>query len=140
MVGRCFIPIGGGEVIKVLAIPTEKEYCEFIFERYEQYLDGKWYEQDYNWLQENVYGKYGVNSKYVDSYTLNRKKYADISSQADMNICSEDMYHLGKDRHIYVNIACGDTWLKYREISNDKFERIKKEAIKNGKFKLNGTI
>ena len=145
LVGRCFEQIGGGEVIKVLAIPknnkeTNTRYIEFIFERYNQYLNGKWYEQDYNWLQEDVYGKYGVNSKFVDEYTLNRKQYADISPQADMNVCSENMYHLGKDGHIYINVACGDTWLKYKEISNKKFERIKAKAIKNGKFKLNGTI
>lgn len=141
LVGRCFKQIGGGEVIKILAIPEDNEkyevgYYEFIFERYDQYLNGKWYEQDYNWLQEDVYGKYGVNSKFVNEYTLNRKQYADISSQADMNISSEDMYHLGIDGNIYINIGCSNTWLRYKEISNNKFERIKRKALKNGKFKL----
>ena len=45
LVGRCFEQIGGGEVIKVLAIPknnkeTNTRYIEFIFERYNQYLNG----------------------------------------------------------------------------------------------------
>lgn len=142
LINRCFKQIGGGEVIKILAIPEDNEkyevgYYEFIFERYDQYLNGKWYEQDYNWLQEDVYGVCGINSKFVSEYKLNRKQYADISSQADMNTSSEDMYHLGIDGNIYINIGCSDIWLKYREISNREFEKIKKEALKNGKFKLN---
>jgi len=109
LIGRCFELIGGGEVIKVLAIPkndkeTDTRYVEFIFERYEQYLTGNWHIQDYNWLQETVYGEYGINnqkiSKFWHDYTYKYKQYADISPQADMNVCSENMYHLGKDGYI----------------------------------------
>lgn len=146
LVGRCFIQVGGGDVIKVLAVPTDKKYYEFIFERYTEYLNGKWYIQDYNWLQDTVFGKFGINSKnyaknsafrsYVEPYI----QYALISSQVDMNVSSEDMYQLGIDGNIYINIGCSDTWLRYREISNKKFEKIKEKAIKNGKFEINGNI
>ncbi len=118
IVGKCFINERIGVAVKILEIPNDVylniEPYEFIYERCDKWIDG-WNFEDYNWLQEhtNAYEKYK------------------ITPYANMNIASENMFHLGKNGKLYTNISCGDEYYEFTEITADEFEKIRNEAIKN---------
>lgn len=118
IVGKCFINEIIGIAVKILEIPNDEyheiEPYEFIYESCEKWIDG-WNFEDYNWLQEhtNAYEKYK------------------ITPYANMNIASENMFHLGKNGKLYTNISCGDEYYEFTEITADEFEKIRNEAIKN---------
>jgi hypothetical protein len=118
IVGKCFINEEIGVAVKILEIPNDEyheiEPYEFIYEMCENCIDG-WNFEDYNWLQEHT-----------DAY----EKYK-ITPYANMNIASENMFHLGKNGKLYTTVECGDEWYEYHEISNEEFEKIREEAINN---------
>ena len=116
--GKCFIrELGEFMVVRVEDI-ISPQYSEFLYEQYEQYNDGSWNCKDYNWLQETAV------------YDPEYRKHC-LTDQTDMNIGSEEMYHLGKDGNLYVTLECGDEWLRFIPFDPDKFEKIKEEALKN---------
>ena len=119
IVGKCFINEEIGTAVKVLQITADEynqiEPYEFIYERFEEQFDG-WASEDYNWLQNQTRDKY------------NEFK---ITPYANMNIASEDMFHLGKNGNLYTSVDCGDEWYEFTEITNEQFEEIRKEAIEN---------
>jgi hypothetical protein len=54
-----------------------------------------------------------------------------------MNIASEEMYHLGKDGKLYVDISCGGDYDEFGPLSSVNFELIREEAINNdGYYKI----
>jgi hypothetical protein len=118
IVGKCFINEEIGVAVKILEIPNDEyheiEPYEFIYEMCENCIDG-WNFEDYNWLQEHT-----------DAY----EKYK-ITPYANMNIASENMFHLGKNGKLYTTVDCGDEYYEFTEISSDEFENIRNEAIKN---------
>ena len=119
IMGKCFINERIGIAVKILEIPDDEYYqiepYEFIYERFEEQFDG-WASEDYNWLQNQTKDKY------------NEFK---ITPYANMNIASEDMFHLGKNGNLYTSVDCGDEWYEFTEITVDEFEKIRNEAIKN---------
>lgn len=118
IVGKCFINEEIGVAVKILEIPNDEyheiEPYEFIYEMCENCIDG-WNFEDYNWLQEHT-----------DAY----EKYK-ITPYANMNIASENMFHLGKNGKLYTTVDCGDEYYEFTEITVDEFEKIRNEAIKN---------
>ena len=118
IVGKCFINERIGVAVKILEIPNDEyheiEPYEFIYERCDKWIDG-WNFEDYNWLQEHT-----------DAY----EKYK-ITPYANMNIASENMFHLGKNGKLYTSVDCGDDYYEFTEITADEFEKIRNEAIKN---------
>lgn len=118
IVGKCFINERIGIAVKILEIPNDEyheiEPYEFIYERCDKWIDG-WNFEDYNWLQEHT-----------DAY----EKYK-ITPYANMNIASENMFHLGKNGKLYTSVDCGDDYYEFTEITADEFEKIRNEAIKN---------
>ena len=118
IMGKCFINEEIGTAVKILEIPDDEYYqvepYEFIYERCDKWIDG-WNFEDYNWLQEHT----GVYEKYK------------ITPYADMNIASEEMFHVGKNGKIYTAVPCDDGYYEFTEISSDEFEKIRNEAIKN---------
>lgn len=118
IMGKCFINERMGIAVKILEIPNDKylniEPYEFIYERCDKWIDG-WNFEDYNWLQERT-----------DAY----EKYK-ITPYANMNIASEEMFHVGKNGKIYTTVSCGDDYYEFTEITADEFEKIRNEAIKN---------
>lgn len=118
IVGKCFINEEIGVAVKILEIPNDEyheiEPYEFIYEMCENCIDG-WNFEDYNWLQEHT-----------DAY----EKYK-ITPYANMNIASENMFHLGKNGKLYTTVDCGDEYYEFTEITADEFEKIRNEAIKN---------
>lgn len=118
IMGKCFINERIGIAVKILEIPNDEYYqiepYEFIYERCDKWIDG-WNLEDYNWLQEHT----GVYEKYK------------ITPYANMNIASEEMFHVGKNGRLYTNISCGDEYYEFTEITNEEFEKIRNEAIKN---------
>jgi hypothetical protein len=48
-----------------------------------------------------------------------------------MNIASENMFHLGKNGNLYTTVNCGNEWYELTEFSNEEFEKIRNEAIRN---------
>lgn len=118
IVGKCFINEEIGVAVKILEIPNDEyheiEPYEFIYEMCENCIDG-WNFEDYNWLQEHT-----------DAY----EKYK-ITPYANMNIASENMFHLGKNGKLYTTVDCGDEYYEFTEITEDEFEKIRNEAIKN---------
>lgn len=118
IVGKCFINERIGVAVKILEIPNDKylniEPYEFIYERCDKWIDG-WNFEDYNWLQEHT-----------DAY----EKYK-ITPYANMNIASEEMFHVGKNGKIYTTVSCDDEYYEFTEITVDEFEKIRNEAIEN---------
>jgi hypothetical protein len=118
IMGKCFINEEIGIAVKILEIPDDEYYqiepYKFIYERCDNWIDG-WNFEDYNWLQEHT----GVYEKYK------------ITPYANMNIASENMFHLGKNGKLYTTVDCGDEYYEFTEISSDEFENIRNEAIKN---------
>lgn len=116
IVGKCFINEEIGVAVKILEIPDDEYYqiepYEFIYERCDNWIDG-WNFEDYNWLQEHT----GVYEKYK------------ITPYANMNIASENMFHLGKNGRLYTSVACDDDYYEFTEITVDEFEKIRNEAI-----------
>ena len=101
---------------------------EFVYEEYEQYKDGSWHCKDYLNLQEDAKGDHPAS---MNEYYSKYKKYADISPNADINFCSEDMYQLGKDGNIYVDYSCGGDFYVYKPCRESKFMAAKEEAFDN---------
>jgi hypothetical protein len=68
-----------------------------------------------------------AKGKYAD------KKYLKfcITPYTEMNIGSENMYHLGKDGNLYIDVDCSGEYMKIENIENETFEKIRKEAIEN---------
>lgn len=118
IIGKCFINERIGIAVKILEIPDDEYYqiepYEFIYERCDNWIDG-WNFENYNWLQEHT----GVYEKYK------------ITPYANMNIASENMFHLGKNGRLYTSVACDDDYYELHEITVDEFEKIRNEAIKN---------
>lgn len=138
IIGKCFRH--DGIALKVVGIRDDfdnKYYekghyeTEFLYEQYECYND-EWHIQEYIWLQESVYGKYASVS--------DKKEYLRfcITPNTEMNIGREGMYVLGKDGLLYVDDDCsGERYIRYKEIPNEVFEKIRTEAIENdGEYKV----
>lgn len=115
--GKCFIRELGGFIVVRVEDLISPQYTEFLYEQYEQF-GGSWNCKDYNWLQSTA------------TYHSEYEKYC-LTDQTDMNIGSENMYHLGKDGNLYTTLECGDEWLRFIPFDPDKFEKIKEEALKN---------
>lgn len=119
IMGKCFINESIGIAVKIFEIPDDEYYqiepYEFIYERFDEEFNG-WTSEDYNWLQEQTQDKY------------NEFK---LTPYANMNIASEDMFHLGKNGRLYTNISCDDAYFEFTEITADEFEKIRNEAITN---------
>lgn len=119
IVGKCFINKEIGVAVKILEIPDDEYYqiepYEFIYERFDEEFNG-WAPEDYNWLQDQTQDKY------------NEFK---ITPYANMNIASENMFHLGKNGKLYTSVDCGDDYYEFTEITVDEFEKIRNEAIEN---------
>lgn len=117
--GKCFI-IKGCMAIKVLDVPNDEydniDSYEFIYEKFDLVNDSDWEPEYYNWLQEQTEDKY--------------KKYK-ITQYSNMNIASENMFHLGKNGKLYTPVDCGDEYYEFAEITNEQFEKIRNEAIIN---------
>ena len=118
IMGKCFINERLGIAVKMLEIPDDEYYqidpYEFIYERFDEWYNG-WVPENYNWLQERT----GVYEKYK------------ITPYANMNIAREGMFLLGKNGRLYTNISCDDAYYEFIEITEDEFENIRNEAIKN---------
>lgn len=112
---KAFINEEIGVAIKVIGYPLNDELYEFIYERFEYMVDG-WEIEDYIWLQEQ------------DNDEYNKMK---ITPYANLNIASENMFHLGKNGKLYTTVDCGDEWYEYHEITEEQFHNIRKEAINN---------
>lgn len=115
IVGKCFINNRIGVAVKILLL-TDLGPSKFIFERFDEWSVRGWKVEEYNWLQERDDPEY--------------EKYK-ITPYANMNIGSEDMFHLGRNGKLYTTVDCGDEWYEYHEISNEEFEKIREEAINN---------
>jgi hypothetical protein len=117
--GKCFI-IKGCMAIKVLDVPNDEydniDSYEFIYEKFDLVNDSDWEPEYDNWLQEQTEDKY--------------KKYK-ITQYSNMNIASEDMFHLGKNGKLYTTVDCGDEYYEFAEITDEQFEEIRNEAITN---------
>ena len=120
IVGKCFINKEVGVAIKVVAL-SDDEPINFLFEKFIQYDDGSWHISEYNWLQETAKGKY-ADPKYL--------KWC-LTSETDMNINAEEMFMLGKDGQLYVDVSCGGDYDIYGELSAAAFQLIRDEAIKS---------
>lgn len=117
IIDKCYIHQKSGIVLKILDVPNNEyydfEHYEFIYERFEEWLE--WTPEDYNWLQEQTEDKY------------NEFK---ITPYANMNIASESMFHLGKNGKLYTSVGCDNQYYEFQEISDDEFQKIRNEAIK----------
>lgn len=118
LVGKCFVRQDKREVIKVVGM-TDDEKINFLFERYIKHADDTWDKDDFNWLQDEVHGKY-PNKEY--------EKYC-LTDQTNMNISSESMYMLGKDGNLYVDVTCGNDYDVYVPLKNAAFDLIREEAF-----------
>jgi len=115
-----------GSIMCVTGLPMMKgrERYEFLYEIYEYVLDS-WEPQEYIWLQESAYGKYGK-----EEY-----KWLCLNSQTEMNIASENMFHLGKDGNLYKSYDY-ETYYRFTECSIEDFNKARKEALENcGEYK-----
>lgn len=122
IIGKCFINKPIGCAVKIIGLPVKGvrnwdggyDYCNFIYERFDKYQFSGWEIEDYNWLQEQTEPEY-ENCK--------------LTPYANINIASENMFHVGKNGNLYTTVDCGDEWYEFTEISNEEFEKIRNEAI-----------
>ena len=115
---KAFINEEIGVAIKVVGYPIsslDDKLYEFIYERFEYVVD-EWEIEDYIWLQEQ------------DDDEYNKMK---ITPYANLNIASENMFHLGKNGKLYTSVDCGDEWYEYHEITEEQFQKIRTEALNN---------
>lgn len=120
LVGTCFMNEDKTSVVEIVGMTDKKD--EFLFEKYEKWGgDDSWHCQDYNWLQDSVYGKYPDEAL---------KKYC-LTDQTDINIASENMFMVGKDGNLYVDRTCGNDYIIYKPIKTTTFKLIKEEALEN---------
>ena len=115
---KAFINEEIGVAIKVVGYPMsslDDKLYEFVYERFEYMVDG-WEVEDYIWLQEQDNDKY------------NKMK---LTPYANLNIASENMFHLGKNGKLYTTVDCGDEWYEYHEITEEQFQKIRTEALNN---------
>lgn len=131
IVGKCFMNEKKNIAVKVVGLRDDYDHPyyeadghvhEFLYEEYEKY-DDSWHNKQYNWLQETAKGAYAEYNKEYLKWCL--------TSQTDMNVGSEEMYHLGKDGNLYVDITCGGDYVVFTPISPATFEVIREEAIEN---------
>ena len=119
--GKCFIREHDKSIVIRIEDLIPDAPREFLYEQYDRDSDGFWnckdYD-DYNWLQNTA------------NYDPEYKKYC-LTDQTEMNIGSEDMFHLGKDGYLYTTVECGEDWYRWIPFDSDKFEKIKEEALKN---------
>lgn len=117
LLGKCFINQDLGIALGILDCPEDRDYYEFLFEQFEKYIDEGWHCKDYIWLQH--------------CGDIEYEKYQ-LTTQTEMNIASESMYHLGKDGNLYL--WTGDSeheYYKFVGLDEREFENIREEAIKN---------
>lgn len=116
--GKCFISPDKTDIIKVYQVDEKSEHPEnFLYERFE--LCGyDWYPFDSNWLQSTA------------EYDANYQKYC-LTPYTDQNINSENMFMLGKDGKLYVDMSCGGDYMVYKPCSEKTFQKAREEAIKN---------
>jgi hypothetical protein len=119
VIGKCFFNKELEVAVKILLVPDEDDYnlntYEFIYEQFENNAFG-WEPEDYIWLQEQT----------DEMYTQYK-----ITPYANINNASENMFHVGKNGNLYTSVDCGNDWYEFTEISNEEFEKIRKEAIEN---------
>jgi len=124
-IGKCFINNDKTVVIKVVGLRddydnkyyvSERYIDNFLYEKYEKYIDDTWHVQDYIWLQDTA----NRDEKY--------KRWC-LTPYTEMNINSEEMFKLGKDGNFYES----DNYDVYKPMSEATFELIRKEAIDNDK-------
>lgn len=119
IVGKCFIHEHDKSiVIRIEDLVFPEAPGEFLYEQYDRYSDNSWNCKDYIWLQS------------IADSDPEYKKYC-LTDQTEMNIGSEDMFHLGKDGYLYTTVECGEDWYRWIPFDSDKFEKIKEEALKN---------
>ena len=116
--GKCFINKGLGIVLGILDCPEDRNSYEFLFEQFEKWdSDGEWHCKDYIWLQ--------------NCGDLEYEKYK-LTTQTEMNIASENMYHLGSDGNLYLWTGdCENEYYKFTPLDQRDFDIIREEAIKN---------
>lgn len=131
IIGECFMNDSRTIVVKIVGIrddydspyyKSDHHVDNFLYEKYEKYKDGTWHNQDYIWLQETAKNKNYPDEKYL--------RWC-LTNQTDMNINSENMFMLGKDGNLYVDVSCGGDYMIYKPMSKATFELIREEAIKN---------
>lgn len=123
LVGKCFANYDNTIVLKVTGLRDDYDspYYEddyhisnFLYEQFEKDFMGEWCEEDYNWLQDTAKDKPEYKRWCLSKYT-------------NMNIASEDMYHLAIDGNLYVWVDC-DEYSRFHEISQEEFEKIKQSV------------
>lgn len=112
--GKCFINRKIGVAVKILYVPTEGSR-EFVYERLDNTVFG-WSFEDYIWLQEQSEPEYEALK---------------LTPYANLNIASENMFLLGNNGKLYTTVDCGDLWYEYVELSTEKFEKYRREAMNN---------
>lgn len=118
ILGKCFINKGLGIVLGILDCPEDRDNYEFLFEQFEKWdSDGEWYCKDYIWLQ--------------NCDDLEYEKYK-LTTQTEMNIASENMYHLGSDGNLYLWTGdCENEYYKFIPLDQHDFDNIREEAMRN---------
>ena len=119
LVGTCFINDAKDEVVKIVGMSDEA--YKFLYEKYEKWSDGEWHCENYNWLQDSVYGQFPDEKL---------KKYC-LTPQTNMNIASESMFQVGRDGNLYIDVTCGFDYEIYKPMKLSTFELIKNNALEN---------
>ena len=126
IVGKTFKCKELGEVMKVTGLPdlSKCDIYEFLYEIYwKSSYDDKWHLQNYIWLQEQAYGNF--SERFGNEY----KPYC-LTTETEMNIASESMFHLGKDGNLYKSYDY-EEYYRFTECSNEEFNIARNEAINN---------
>ena len=119
LVGKCFMNEDKTVAVKIVGMSDDA--IQFLYEKFEKWNDGSWHCDSYNWLQDSVYGKYPRPE--LEKYCL--------TPQTNMNIAAEEMFLVGRDGNLYVDVTCGNDYVIYKPIKETTFELIKNEALEN---------
>ena len=123
LVGKCFTNYDNTVVLKVTGLrddydspyyETDHHISEFLYEQFEKDFMDDWCEEDYIWLQDAA------------THDPKYKRWC-LSEYTNMNIGSENMYHLAVDGNLYTWADC-DEYYRFHEISQEEFEEIKQKV------------
>ena len=102
-----------------------EEIDEFLYEGFWKDYRNNWRVDKYNWLHDQATADYNSEEE------RNKYKKWCLTPYTEINNHSESMYMVGKDGLLYVDYGCDRDYRPFRRITNEQFDQIRAEAVKN---------
>ena len=132
LVGNCYMSPQSDRVVKIVGVRGDydskyhfEEIDEFLYEEFWKDYRNNWRVDKYNWLHDQATADYNSEEE------RNKYKKWCLTPYTEINNHSESMYMVGKDGILYVDYGCDRDYMPFRRITNEQFDQIRAEAVKN---------